>query len=233
MPLLDHFHPPLSERRHWQSFHHAWATSIATALNRTLPAGYFAEPNVRFGVEIDVAAFEEADGSPAGRLTVSWSPPAPAMTAAVPLLTDVVEVQVYRESGGPTLVGAVEIVSPANKDRPEHRDAFVSKCAALVQQGVGLAVVDVVTERRANMHNLLLARLTLDLPASQARLYGASYRVVRRRGKAHLDVWLESLALRRPLPTIPLWLPGGIPAPVELEATYLQTLQSQRLASPA
>ena len=25
MPLLDHFHPPLSDERHWESFHAAWA----------------------------------------------------------------------------------------------------------------------------------------------------------------------------------------------------------------
>ena len=43
MPLLDHFHPPLSLERRWESFHAAWSGSLADALNRTLPAGYFAE----------------------------------------------------------------------------------------------------------------------------------------------------------------------------------------------
>ena len=66
MPLLDHFHPPLSERRHWHSFHNSWATYLSSQLNTLLPAGYFAEANVQFGVEIDVAAFQEpaagADG---------------------------------------------------------------------------------------------------------------------------------------------------------------------------
>jgi hypothetical protein len=59
MPLLDHFHPPLSERRHWHAFHNSWATYISSQLNAMLPEGYFAEANVQFGVEIDVAAFEE------------------------------------------------------------------------------------------------------------------------------------------------------------------------------
>ena len=59
MVLLDHFHPPLSVRRHWHSFHNAWATYIASALNQQLPQGYFAESNVQYGIEIDVAAFEE------------------------------------------------------------------------------------------------------------------------------------------------------------------------------
>ena len=59
MALLDHFHPPLEGRRHWHSFHNAWATSIAAGLNQHLPQGYFAEPNVQFGIEIDVATFDE------------------------------------------------------------------------------------------------------------------------------------------------------------------------------
>jgi len=61
LPLQDHFHPPLSVRRHWHAFHNAWATYIASDLNTRLPEGYFAEPNVQFGIEIDVAAFEEAE----------------------------------------------------------------------------------------------------------------------------------------------------------------------------
>ncbi len=58
MPLLDHFHPPLSERRHWHAFPNSWATYLSSQLNALLPEGYFAEANVQFGVEIDVAAFE-------------------------------------------------------------------------------------------------------------------------------------------------------------------------------
>ena len=61
MPLLDHFHPPLSQRRHWESFHSAWASTFADALNRDwLPAGYFAEEQTHAGagVEIDVATME-------------------------------------------------------------------------------------------------------------------------------------------------------------------------------
>ena len=56
MPLLDHFRPPLSERRYRHSFLSAWATYISSQFNTLLPAGYFAEANVQYGVEIDVAA---------------------------------------------------------------------------------------------------------------------------------------------------------------------------------
>ena len=64
MPLLDHFHPPLNLRRHCNAFHHAWATYISSDLNRALPEGYFAEPNIHFGIEIDVATLEGGELSP-------------------------------------------------------------------------------------------------------------------------------------------------------------------------
>jgi hypothetical protein len=61
MPLLDHFHPPLSEERHWEGFYSKWANVLVDELNETLlPSGYFAEPHVHMGarVEIDAATFE-------------------------------------------------------------------------------------------------------------------------------------------------------------------------------
>src|SRR6478735_5990477 len=125
MPLLDHFHPPLSERRHWHSFHNSWATYLSSQLNTLLPEGYFAEANVQFGVEIDVATFEEGAAKPA---PAGWTPPPPQASLPLELSGAVVEVSVFSRMGGPVLAGAVELVSPANKDRPAHREALVSKC---------------------------------------------------------------------------------------------------------
>src|SRR5712671_6826699 len=62
MPLLDHFHPPLSAERRWESFHSSWATKLADALSEHwLPPNYIAEEHAHLGpsVEIDVAAFEK------------------------------------------------------------------------------------------------------------------------------------------------------------------------------
>ena len=66
MPLLDHFHPPLAPRRHWESFHVNWAGAIADDLNESLlPEGYFAEEHAQLGpmVEIDVATFTDPEPS--------------------------------------------------------------------------------------------------------------------------------------------------------------------------
>ena len=90
MPLLDHFHPPLSHRRPWESFHAPWCTALADLLNREiLPPGYIALEQVNPGasIEIDVAAFAEEDrpagGSPDGGTATLprtvWTPAAPPL----------------------------------------------------------------------------------------------------------------------------------------------------------
>lgn len=239
MPLQDHFRPPLSIRRHWHAFHNAWATYIASDLNRRLPEGYFAEPNVQFGIEIDVATFEEYTpgatelpvGASSGDIgTIVWAPSAPTLTIPVQGVTDVVEVLVYASEAGPTLAAAVELISPANKDRPAHRDAFVAKCETYIQQGVGLVVVDVVTGRSTNLHDALLERLSgPGASAWRADLYAAAYRLVERGAQANLDIWQEELTVGGPLPTLPLWLRGGGFVPLDLEATYDRTCREQRM----
>lgn len=208
MPLFDHFHPPPSDRRQWQSFHSVWASMIAIDLNRQLPPGYFADPTVEFNIEIDVGAFEE---DKPGSLPTGWTPPAPTMTVPMTLITDVVEIAVYNKEAGPVLVGAIELVSPANKGRRSTRDAFTSKCAAFLQQAIGLIVVYIVTERRADLHGDLLRRLNDAGNPPPADLWAAAYRPwqgSRRNGTGNLapparDWWIvasvASLAEKRPL----------------------------------
>jgi len=239
--LQDHFHPPLSLRRHWHAFHNAWATYISSALNANLPAGYFAEPNVQFGIEIDVATFEDqapqgldASGNGAEQNSTEpgrpWSPGPPTLTIPITILTDVAEVLVYADQGGPTLAGAIELVSPANKDRQAQRDALVYKCVAYLQQGIGLLLVDVVTDRKANLHDELLARLhKTNGSLHTVDLYAVSYRPVQREEETLLDTWIEILALGHALPTLPLWLRGSISVPVDLEMTYNKTCTELRV----
>jgi hypothetical protein len=230
MPLQDHFNPPLSERRHWHSFHNSWATYLSSRLNALLPDGYFAEANVQYGVEIDVAAFEEQQAYP---IPSGWAAPPPQASYPLDLTGAVVEVGIFSRSGGPQLAGAVELVSPANKDRPSHREAFVSKCVTYLQAGVGLVIVDVVTERHVDFHRELLLRLGLTDPGPGPALSGSSFRRVERDGVGSLDVWREPIAVGQPLPKLPLWLRGGLCLPVELEESYLRTCVEQRVQPAA
>lgn len=228
LSLRDHFHPPLSERRHWHSFHNAWATYLSSDLNQRLPEGWFAEANVQFGVEIDVAALREGEDAPSG--TGSCTPGAPTSIVPFAAATDVVEVLVFAREGGPAVVGAIELVSPANKDRPAQRSAFVAKCEAYLRQGIGLLVVDVVTSRRKDLHRLLLRRIARGAgPRPGSDLYAVSYRPVERDGESSLEMWERGLSLGEPLPEMPLWLKGWTCVAADLGGTYERTCREQRL----
>src|SRR5262245_4511220 len=102
MPLRDHFRPPLDDLTAWEGFHGQWPAMIVLALARKLPRCYVAAPRVHSGP----------------------APPTLAVATDLPA-PDEYEVLVYDTKRGRRLVAAVELVSPANKDRPEHRRAFV------------------------------------------------------------------------------------------------------------
>jgi hypothetical protein len=238
MPLLDHFHPPLRGRRRWEGFHHAWATNIAQHLNREiLPAGFVAEPEISLGptLEIDVANFELKNGQGESETrtgTIAWAPPKPALSFAVDFSRlDVCEVRVYEELGGLQLRAAIELVSPTNKDRPGSRQTFAAKCAGYLKQAVSVVIVDVVTERTANLHADLLEVLEVSDTAweSPTRLYAVAYRPVPIQGKQRVEAWPEVLTLGEPLPNMPLWLALDLSLPLRLEETYATTCTGLRI----
>jgi hypothetical protein len=241
MPLLDHFHAPLAPRRHWESFHVNWAGAIADALNESLlPEGYFAEEHAQLGpmVEIDVAGFADSElpaqraGGTATAAPLAWAPPAPAMVvpAAFP---DAFEVLVFDNEGGARLVAAIELVSPANKDRDAHRRAFAVKCGSYLCRGVSLIVIDIVTSRRANLHNEIVRILGHDDASGvpeETNLYGVAYRPVVRGEHSQIEIWPSRLEIGGALPVLPLALNAEIVLPLDLEATYTIACQRRRLA---
>ena len=238
MPLLDHFHPPLRSRRHWEGFHHAWATNIAQHLNReVLPADFFAESEISLGpnLEIDVANFEEKNG-PGGLAsttgTVVWAPPQPSLSFAVDFSRlDVCEVRVFEDLGGPQLRAAIELISPANKDRPACRRTFAAKCAGYLKQAVSVVIIDVVTERTANLHADLLEALEASQASweSATQLYAIAYRPVPVQSQQRIEAWPEALSLGAPLPLLPLWLSLELALPLRLEETYATTCDGLRI----
>ena len=239
MPLLDHFHPPLHRPRRWEGFFHAWVTFIAQQLNQqTLPSDYFAESEISVGpeLEIDVAAFEHHPGRGRSTTTATWSPPRPKISAKVDFAQlDTYEIRVYSDVGGAELRAAIELVSPANKDREGSRRQFAAKCAGYLKHGIGLMIVDVVTARSANMHAELFD--VLEVKSSRASwqspsgLYAVAYRPVPVRKRPHVEVWPEALAIGEVLPVLPLWLNLELSVPVLLEESYITTCQSLRISA--
>ena len=244
MPLRDHFRSPLVDRRSWDGLHGGWPMMIVAGLDRRLPERYVAEPQVHLGssFEIDVATYDEGQTDPApavetdgggGVATAVWAPPQPTLAVATDLSDlDEYAVRVYDTKAGRRLVAAVELVSPANKDRPEHRRAFVAKCAALLLDNVCVAIVDVVTTRTANLYGDLVEFLGVadpSLPEEPTPLYAAACRRSRREEARLLETWSHLLEIGRPLPTLPLWLTETLSVPLELESSYEQTCRILRI----
>jgi hypothetical protein len=241
VPLLDHFHPPLSERRPWESFHTTWASSMADVLNRgLLPPGYIALEHIHAGavVEIDVSStygeVAAAPGDGGGTATATravWTPAtAPQVWPAEfpPHYT----VEIVTTEGSRTLAAAIELVSPGNKDPAVKRRLFAAKCATYLSRGIGLIVLDVVSSRRANLHNELVDLLELAagfrMPAC-ASLYAAAYRPLTEAGTARVETWPVPLALGQTLPTLPLSLDADHCVAVDLEMAYVEACQRRRV----
>jgi hypothetical protein len=216
---------------------------MVRTLNRgLLPAHCFAEVTVNVGTEaqVDIGTFEAESEAVASRsggngnsgvAVQTWAPPAPPLTMPLPF-PDQIEVQVFSTDVGGTLIGAIELVSPRNKDRPASREAFVAKCVSYLHAEVGLIIVDVVTDRLANLHDELV-RL-LEQPESFAfspatGLYAVAYRPRRPESGGCVDLWPHCLEVGQPLPILPLALSDVGVVPIDLETTYTTTCRDSRI----
>ena len=156
-------------------------------------------------------------------------------TAVIPaVFPDTVEVVIVQQEGGPQVVAAIELVSPSNKDRPATRRAFVAKMSSYLQQGIALAVIDLVTSRTAHLHNAWMhwMQATTGWIEDTARmpLYANSYHPVQQGERAVIEMWLHPLRVGDQLPPLPLFLRGDLCIEIILEETYMETCGDQRIA---
>jgi hypothetical protein len=155
-----------------------------------------------------------------------WAPPQPNVAVETTLPDyDEYEVRIFDARRQRHLVAAIEIVSPANKDRPEHRNIFVAKCVALLQKGVAVSIVDLVTVKQFNLYLELLAVIGHSDPTlgdPPPHLYAASCRWTRQGRRTLLQAWSHALNLQEPLPTLPIWLSQDDVVPLDLERSYEQ-----------
>lgn len=240
MPLLDHFRPPLHPKRPWDTCHATWTVCLAEALNkRWLPAGYYANVQTHAqAVEIDVATYEQeqasatgSSGSTALATAPAWSPPVATLSLPA-IFPESFEVRVMSEESSAPLVAAIEMISPGNKDRPAARRQFAIKCAAYLNQGVSLIIVDVVTTRKANLHREIMRVMEADESyylRDLAAQYAVAYRPVLRESKEEIDLWSASLAVGAELPVLPMRLTGDLFVPVDFEDTYMDACRRMNL----
>jgi hypothetical protein len=218
---------------------------IVEELAPRLPAGFVAEPRVHLGsyYEIDVSAFERNEEvervsrphreSNAGSATIAPPVPAPTLTLEAEFPEEYAyEVLIFDLERERRLVAAVEIVSPANKDRPESRQLFVAKCFNLLRQDVCLSIVDLVTIRQCNLYTELLALLGRSDPAfgqPAPPIYAVTCRKRNVGRQTKLETWWHPLAIGQPLPSLPVWLSETRTVVLDLEASYQETCRVLRI----
>jgi len=122
-------------------------------------------------------------------------------------------------------VAAIEIVSPSNKDRQDKRDIFTGKAAGLLQQGVYVSVVDLVSVRQANLYAELVAMYVGADPRladPPPHLYAATLRTIKPKRRSRLESWFLPMTVGQP-PTIPIWLSETLRIELPLETSYEET----------
>ena len=244
MPLRDHFRPPLDNVRSWEELHGGWPMMLvaicpgdcrpATWPNRASTSGPTSRlmwpPTKR---TCPPPSHRKQRAEEGGVATAVWAPPQPTLAVTTNLLDqDEYEVRVYDTKRHRRLVAAVEIVSPANKDRPETRRVFVAKCRRLAP------AARLGRDRRSG-HDAPVQPVRRpagpDRPGRPIPDAGAAGAVRRRlplearSGCLAPGAWTHALAIGQPLPTLPLWLADNLAVPLELEASYEETCRILRI----
>jgi len=248
MPLRDHFRTPVDRIMPWEGFHSGWPMTIVQHLRPLLPDGFRAEPGVHIGrhVEGDVLGFvtENWGADPDADLTGDSGGGLATLVETEPTVEvetdlddfDTFEVRVYDTHHARRLVAAIELISPSNKDRPESRRTFVAKCASLLEAGVSVCVVDIVTSRQFNLYAELFQFIGQQVPAVAGQpdqLYAVEIRPVSRAGRRlRLQVWAKVLTVGQRLPALPLWLGDEQRIAFDLEIGYESACETFDLPPP-
>jgi hypothetical protein len=219
----------------FHDFHTVWIGHLRTALNEgLLPDGYYALAEQHAGKTIadvltlhaSTALREPVPLPPApdsGGLVLAEAPPRTRRKHVVePAALLRRRSLAVRHVSGHRLVALLEIVSPANKDRPEHLEEFTTKALSALNLGVHVLLVDLLPPGPRDpdgLHGILLRQLEdsdepYELPDGEP-LTLASYVAGPR-----VEIYLEHVAVGAVLPEMPLFLRPDRYVNVPLEPTY-------------
>ena len=241
MPLRDHFRSPLDDKHSWDELHGLWPAVIVQHIVKVLPEPYFAAPQVHLGsvFEVDIGTFRAADSkfdnaeTDGGLALATYAPPKPTMTMEPEYSDqDVYEIRIFDSRRQRRLVAAIELVSPSNKDRPDHRDSFAAKMATLLRNEICVTIVDVVSTLDFNFYAELMDRFHGTDPAvgdNPPAMYAVTLRSRSEGRRRLLDNWYHPLIIGQILPTLPIWLTEHRAISLELEATYDETCRTLRM----
>lgn len=208
-------------------FHSSWLTDLKRTLNRgLLPPGYYAMSEQRtslYGPDVlTLTALPRPVARPDGGGVAVAEPKAARKLVAhgEPVAGRALAI---RHASSDRVVAVIEVVSPANKDRPESVGDFAGKVVSLVANGVHVVVVDILPPGRhdpGGLHAVIWQALDADPetapPPADQPFTLAGYKAAR-----PPVAYLCYTAIGRPLPSVPLFLEDGEFIDVPLEQTYM------------
>jgi hypothetical protein len=223
----------------FHAFHVQWIAELNKALNGgLLPPGYYSLPEQHASSSIpdlltlhtSPAAEKELGLPPAtGGLALAEAPPRVQRKQTVGSVARTRRrTLAIRHVSEHRLVALLEIVSPANKDRPRSVADFAGKIVAALAYGVHALVIDLLppgSHDAAGLHGAIWARLEkteepYDLPEDDPFTL-ASYVA-----DDAVDIYLEHPTVGASLPQMPLFLRPDRYINVPLEATYQEAYHS-------
>lgn len=212
----------------WGGVHLLWMTELLREVKRELPPGYRAYlgavPALAVGAPATKPDVSVRSALPERPPPVELPERADEMEPDIEVAVATVErntaLVVEREG---SLIAAVELISPRNKDRASARESFVTRAAAYLHSSVHLLVVDV--HRRPigfSIADAIACELSIEEPPVPAPL-AVSYRVGEpaATGGRMVSIWHRSLSPGAPLPRLPLPLTADRSITVDLESTYV------------
>lgn len=213
----------------FHDFHNAWITELRNAFNGgLLPPGFYAQGEQYAGeIHTDVltlhSGHDPAAPAGGGLAVVEETPPRVSRRVASSEAAHVRAARrtlVIRHSSGHRIIALLEIVSPANKDRPRSVGDFVDKAVSALRQGIHLLVVDLFPpglHDPQGMHALIWEAYgdELDAPPREKPVALASYLA-----RPLPEAFLEFVGRGDLLPAMPLFLDPHAYVGVPLAETY-------------
>ena len=212
----------------FHDFHNRWIAHLTEALNTgLLPEDYYAQSEQRASdIVADILTLRQPRPSfdrpnSDGGVAVADAPPR-VSTTMVPGEAQTASLKqrrvVVRHVTRHDVVAIIEVVSPANKDRPSTVADFVQKAVEAIRAGVHMLVVDLCPPGRhdpGGMHRAIWDHFGDEYgPPAGKPLVAVSYQV------GLPTAYLEPLAVDDPLPTMPLFFSPERYVNLPLEPAY-------------
>jgi hypothetical protein len=216
----------------FHALHHEWISEVSRALNRILPADYYALPEqVAAGFGPDVLTLQGGPKEEANPLGAANTGGTATALRTRPKTRFVAETDaefyrrkkssiVVRHVSGDRIVAMLEIVSPGNKSNRSAFRTFVEKACELLEHRIHLLIVDPFPPGPRDP-NGIHAAIWEELQDAPVQPPGDQpLTLVAYECDLTTRAYVETVSVGQPLPDMPLFLEPNGCVMVPLEATY-------------